>query len=478
MDSNWKDTLIVLIPKNSNPLLPSNYKHISLCNSVYKVAAKVILNRLLQVIPLLISDEQAAFIKGRSVSDHVLMAQEMFHKFRYSKAPKGMVSYKIAMEQAYDSMSWTTLKQVLYYFEFPSMISKLILECVINLRFSIIINGKLSGWIKAENGFRQGCPLPPILFILCSQRLSNAFSYSSIGISLCPNSPQISHLLYADDVMIFTEASRKADYEVRSILSNFSKWTGQSINVEKMLNIWGTKTLSLAEKIALIKSIILAIPNYYSTHSLVPVQLVKEVDKICRGFLWDKAGGNAGLHYISWEELYKPLKGGGCGLFSSITRVAPLRARLSWRYLHNKDSFFHRVLAPKYGTIFGASGIKKNSSSSWKILCNAGKALDPFIKWNIANSNSINVFKDKWILDRRINEWPTFVAPQGDEEFMLSRFIEGKNWKEENLKQVFGGDLVDLILKININPNQVDDDRELIYQGSRMTIPGMIIDFQ
>ncbi|XP_020705561.1 uncharacterized protein LOC110116355 [Dendrobium catenatum] len=89
MDCNWKDTLVVLIPKVSNPLLPSNYRPISLCNSVYKVAAKVILNRLMSVIPMLISDEQATFIRGRSISDHILIAQEMFHKFRYSKATKG-----------------------------------------------------------------------------------------------------------------------------------------------------------------------------------------------------------------------------------------------------------------------------------------------------------------------------------------------------------------------------------------------------
>ncbi|KAI0497279.1 hypothetical protein KFK09_020502 [Dendrobium nobile] len=73
---------------------------------VYKVAAKVILNRLIPVMPLLILDEQAAFIRGRSISDHILIAQEMFHKFRYSKAAKGMVASKVDMEQAYDSMSW------------------------------------------------------------------------------------------------------------------------------------------------------------------------------------------------------------------------------------------------------------------------------------------------------------------------------------------------------------------------------------
>ncbi|KAI0519768.1 hypothetical protein KFK09_007229 [Dendrobium nobile] len=56
------------------------------CNSVYEVAAKVILNRLIPVMPLLISVEHAAFIRGRSISDHILIAQEMFHKFSFKES--------------------------------------------------------------------------------------------------------------------------------------------------------------------------------------------------------------------------------------------------------------------------------------------------------------------------------------------------------------------------------------------------------
>ncbi|KAI0496404.1 hypothetical protein KFK09_022720 [Dendrobium nobile] len=500
IDCNWKDTLVIFIPKVSNPLLPTNYRPISLCNSVYKVVAKIILNRLTLIIPLLISKEQAAFIRGRSISGHILIAQEMFHKFRYSKAAKGMVSFKADMKQAYDSMSWKTLKQVLNYFDFPDMISKLILECVLNPRFFIIINGKLSRWINAESRFRQGCPLSPILFILCSQLLTNAFSHSSTRIGLCSKSPSISNLLFADDVMVFSEASRKVVYEVKSILSDFGLWTGQSINernlpfplgvimvtsdyyfiIEKalrLLNTWGTKYLSLAGKIILIKIVILAIPNYYSSHSLVQAKVLKEINKIYRGFIWKKSSGNPGLHYLSWENLCKPLKEGGCGLFSSTRSVAPLRTRLSWRFLNNKDSLLHRTLAPKYGTRFGKSEIKK-FSSSWKILCNGGKVLDPFIRWKVANGDSINVFKDKWILDRSNNEWPTFVVPQGDGELFLNNFIEDGIWNEDKLKKIFGKELVDLILKIKIYPNQDKDDRELIYQDSGRSIPGMISGLQ
>ncbi|KAI0492242.1 hypothetical protein KFK09_026511 [Dendrobium nobile] len=92
---------------------------------------------------------------------------------------------------------------------------------------------------SARSGFRQGCPLSPILFILCSQLLSNALSLSSVGIKICPKGPRISHLLYADDVLIYSEANKKVAKQIKEILDNFSRWTGQCINKGKSAIIFG-----------------------------------------------------------------------------------------------------------------------------------------------------------------------------------------------------------------------------------------------
>ncbi|PKU66269.1 integrator complex subunit 11 [Dendrobium catenatum] len=168
VSNSWKETLIVLISKISNPLSPEAFRPISLCNSIYKVVAKVLLNRLMVVIPKLIFEEQVAFMKGRSISEHILLAQEVINKMRICKSKEGMVAIKIDMEQAYDSMCWSTLEGVLRSSGFPEKFIRLILECIVEPRFSIIINGNLSNWIEGKSGFRQGCPLSPFLFILCS----------------------------------------------------------------------------------------------------------------------------------------------------------------------------------------------------------------------------------------------------------------------------------------------------------------------
>lgn len=66
-----------------------------------------------------------AFIKGRTSSDNVLLVQELFNMFRFSKSKKALMAINIDMEHAYDSMAWPTLKQVLESFDFPLCFSNL-----------------------------------------------------------------------------------------------------------------------------------------------------------------------------------------------------------------------------------------------------------------------------------------------------------------------------------------------------------------
>ncbi|KAI0519593.1 hypothetical protein KFK09_007044 [Dendrobium nobile] len=70
MHRNWKDTLIVLIPKVNNPIVPSNFRPISLCQTTYKIVASMLVNRLKNLMSKMISEEQLAFIPGRTMSDH------------------------------------------------------------------------------------------------------------------------------------------------------------------------------------------------------------------------------------------------------------------------------------------------------------------------------------------------------------------------------------------------------------------------
>ncbi|PKU72717.1 putative mitochondrial protein [Dendrobium catenatum] len=183
----------------------------------------------------MISEEQLAFIPGRSMSELFILAQEIFHKFKTSRNKKGLMVVKLDMEQDYDSMGWSTLQQILIWYGFPLCFSGYIMECVLNVRFAIIMNGKKLRWIDACSGFRQGCPLSPYLFIMCAQLLSNALLHRghSLGIQVASKGPRITHLLYADDVLIFSQATCGLARHMMRIIKDFCKWTSLKGNSNK-----------------------------------------------------------------------------------------------------------------------------------------------------------------------------------------------------------------------------------------------------
>ncbi|XP_020704485.1 uncharacterized protein LOC110115563 [Dendrobium catenatum] len=418
MDSNWKETIIVLFHEVSNPLVPSNYRPISLCNTVYKVAANILMNRMSSFLPKLISEEQAAFLKGRSLSDQVLIAQKVIHKFRHSHSTKGLVAFKIDMEQAFDYMGWPTLRKAMKYFGFPTKFSSLILECIQDSKFSILINGNLSNWIE-ETKFKMVKEVKSVL--------KKFYEWSGLCINLNKSSmifgKMVNRRLKKSIVRIMGfKIAKELNYlGIKLVTRRLAKEDFQFIidKALKMTNIWGGRHISLAGKILLSKSILLSFTICHCTNFLVPNSVLDEIDKICRNFIWNKSNGNNGIHYVNWNLMCLPMAYGGRGLHSCCSIVGPLTAKLAWRYMEDKDSLLHRILFPKYGSVLEEGVSRRAGSASWKILSDVGNCLKPIIRWNVVNGVNIDVFSDTWILDKSLNKWPTFVIPHDDNSFTV-----------------------------------------------------------
>ncbi|XP_020696379.2 uncharacterized protein LOC110109576 [Dendrobium catenatum] len=107
---------------------------------------------------------------------------------------------------------------------------------------------------------------------------------------------------------------------------------------------------------------------------------------------------------------------------------------------------------------------KESGTASWKILSDGGNSLKQIIRWNVVNGINIDVFNDTWILDKSLNNWPTFVIPHDDSSFLVSNLISNGRWNE------------DAIGKIKINTDSSEDKRELMHQLCGKSIFGLLLE--
>ena len=96
--------------------------------------AKVLANRLKDILPVIILDAWSAFVRRRSINDNVLAAFEVIHYMkRRTKGKKGIVALKIDINKAYDSISWRYLEAIMKMMGFNTQFIGMIMFCVTSI---------------------------------------------------------------------------------------------------------------------------------------------------------------------------------------------------------------------------------------------------------------------------------------------------------------------------------------------------------
>jgi hypothetical protein len=120
----------------------------------------------------IISEQQSAFVPGRLIMDNALIAFECLHTIRNQKSKKPFFALKIYMIKAYDTVEWNYLHGCVCKLGFDPSWTQSVMRCVTQNRYDVRVNGVLTEPVIPSRGIRQGDPISPYLFFLCTKGLS------------------------------------------------------------------------------------------------------------------------------------------------------------------------------------------------------------------------------------------------------------------------------------------------------------------
>ncbi|GJR43474.1 RNA-directed DNA polymerase, eukaryota, reverse transcriptase zinc-binding domain protein [Tanacetum coccineum] len=340
-------TLISLIPKVDTPNKVTDFRPIACCNVLYKCISKVITNRIKPVLGMLVSNNQCAFIPGRSIQDNILLTQELMKGYNRKGGPK-RVAIKIDLHKAYDTVSWSFLKRILQYFGFHDKMMEWIMQCVTTAGFTINVNGDIIGYFKGGRGLRQGDLISPYVFTLIMKVFSLMLkrqinNHPRFEYHFGCKSIKLVHVCFADDLLVMCHGDSYSVQVIKSALDEFSTCSGLlpnnskstvffgSLNEEEKSDIlneipfiagklpvrylgvtliakrlsvkdcrclldkikckignWKNKCLSYAGRLQLIAAVLESIHEYWASVFLLPITIIKEINKLLKWFLWNQ----------------------------------------------------------------------------------------------------------------------------------------------------------------------------------------------
>lgn len=397
-------------------------------------------------------------MKDRLLVENTVLASELIHGYHKNKGQK-RITIKVDIAKAFDTLSWEFLLSCLEGLNLPPHFRKLLKACICTTSFMVGYNGNVHGYFKGKRGLRQGDPLSPYLFVIAmnclSYMLNDAASQGRLKYHPNCKSLKLTHLSFADDLLIFIDGSIESVQKVLQVLHEFEQRSGLAVSfqktsffasglstqeidtikastgmtcgtlpvrylgvplnskklnltncepllqqIKKRFSSWSVKSLSFSGILLLLKTIISGITTFWCSAFILPKSCIKRINSLCSVFLWK---GNIESHNsarVAWDTVTLTKAQGGLGLNDLYSWNKACCLKLVWMLFFRAGSiwvawFIDVVLK---GSIHNYWITKPSSSYSWLAnkLLKMKDVVFPLIKLRLQNGLSARFWTDNW----------------------------------------------------------------------------------
>jgi hypothetical protein len=164
LPNEMNDARIVLIFKKGSTSNLENYRPISLLNTMYKIFAAIVQNRLADKLDKHLQRTQFGFRKNRSTAQALQCIRRVADHGEQTNTKTIMLL--LGWEEAFDKVTRHGLFSAIDRMGVDPKIQRIIKALYKSPRFKVEIDGVESQWHEQRTGIRQGCPLSPYLFLI------------------------------------------------------------------------------------------------------------------------------------------------------------------------------------------------------------------------------------------------------------------------------------------------------------------------
>ncbi|RVW69837.1 putative ribonuclease H protein [Vitis vinifera] len=358
------------------------------------------------------------------------------------------------IEKAFDHVNWDFLIEVMSKMGFGHRWINWMKWCCSMAIFSILINGSPSGFFRSSRGLRQEDPLSPYLFLFTMEALSQLLSCARNGDFISSfrvggrgrEGLIVSHLLFADDTLIFCDAEAdQLQYlswtfmwfeAILGLKVNLSKTeafpVGEDIHMEtlasvlgckigslpttylglplgapykstrvwdtveerfkKRLSLWKRQYLFKGGRLTLLKSTLSSLPTYFLSLFVIP--------KRNKPYL------------VSWKVICAAKKDGGLGIRNLAIFNKTLLGKWLWRFANENESLWKQIISSKYDLQDGgwcSKGVRdRYGVGVWKAIRNGWESFRSHSRFIVGDDTRVKFWKDLWC---ETNPWKKLSPP-------------------------------------------------------------------